>query len=636
MIRVYVVFLCCCWCLPFHLKAAENLGEDFKTVGIPEIGQELSQKFERYLQIRSVKGIDWAPDGALLVLTGLGEYYQVHRVPFAGGRREQLTFFDGSVSWAMHCPVKKCDYVLMAQESKIIRFDLSSKTGVLLADDNSQKFIWNPAGDRVAYSSNQRDENDFDIYLMDPKQPDKREMILQGKGLWWPLDFSPDGKSLLVMNYLTGNRSHVYLVDLVSKTLKPLTPENEQEFSYSQALFSKDGKQVWLTTNRSWEFFRMAKVDISKDTFNPVYLTEKTDWDVTQFALSPDGREYAYLVNAGGVSKLYVGKTRKPERAKLVPMPAGVVSKLKYSPDGKRLAFIFENHQIAADVFVFEPKKNKLERWTYSEMGELRAEEFVAPQLVTFSTFDIELEGPRQIPAWLYLPPNKFKPPYPVLVVFNQEPESQAQPSFLGQDNFMLAEMGMAIIRPNLRGSAGYGKNYLALDNQKRREDTVRDVGALLEWIEKHPELDSSRVAVMGASYGGYLALAGLAIYADQIRCGVIAGGIFNFISYLENTKSYLRDARRFEYGDEREESTRIYLDMISPESSLARIQKPVLVLQRSGDSWNSTIEADQLVKNMKNQDKVVWYLETLAHDEDEDDRDYTQTVVFQFLGEYL
>ncbi len=297
------------------------------------------------------------------------------------------------------------------------------------------------------------------------------------------------------------------------------------------------------------------------------------------------------------------------------------------------------SNQLPGDVFVYDLLKNTTRRWTFSETGGLDVAHFVEPKIVHFPTFDQVAGKPREIPALLYLPPAKFKPPYPVLVSIHGGPEGQARPYFLDRNNYIINEMGVAMVRPNVRGSDGYGRSYLGLDNDRQREDTVRDIGALLDWIAQRKDLDQNRVAVSGGSYGGYMSLATMVHYSERLRCGIDYVGISNFVTFLKNTKDYRRDLRRVEYGDERIPAMHDFLQRISPLSSVERISVPLLVIQGANDPRVPASEAEQIVRKVKQGKREVWYL--LAKDEGhgfrkKKNKDFMNRVRIRFLQTHL
>jgi dipeptidyl aminopeptidase/acylaminoacyl peptidase len=599
-------------------------GDNLVLGNIPEIPAGLAAQFERYGNIRTARFLSWLPgDVGMLIATRFAQIDQIHLVRTAEGRREQLTFGDDRVAWARHSPAKASSVLVFGRDTggnesyQIYRLDRATGQASLLTDGHSRNLpaVWSPAGDRIAWSSTQRNGRDFDLYTMDPAAPAGKRLLVQTEGLHLPLEFSPDGQQLLVQHYVSINESHLYLVDTADGARSDLTPADEKEVAYPAAHFSADGKRIYLTTDRGWEVVRLAFLELKDPARRLQWVTEKPDWDVEDFALSPDGKLVAWITNAGGFSKLHLADTRRNRPAPAPDLPAGVVRGLEFSPSGQRLALGLQNNQLPSDVFAIELKRKRLERWTISETGGLDTTAFSEPRLIHYPTFDQDIEGPRKIPALLHLPDaQRFPGPHPVLISIHGGPEGQARPTFLGAHNFRINELGIALIQPNVRGSAGYGKNYLLLDNGKLRENSVKDIGALLDWIAEQPELDASRVCVSGGSYGGYMSLASLTYFSDRLRCGIDYVGISSFVTFLENTKEYRRDLRRAEYGDERKQGMRIFLDMISPLNNADKIKAPLLVLHGANDPRVPASEAEQIAQRVQSSGGTVWTL--LAKDE--------------------
>jgi dipeptidyl aminopeptidase/acylaminoacyl peptidase len=285
-----------------------------------------------------------------------------------------------------------------------------------------------------------------------------------------------------------------------------------------------------------------------------------------------------------------------------VDLPVGLLGGLKFSPDGRRLGFSLARADAPPDAYTLDLADRKVVRWTWSETGGLDASAFVTPQRFSYKSFD-----GLDVPAYVYLPRNARKAP--VVISIHGGPESQFRPSFSGLTQYWVNELGLAVIAPNVRGSTGYGKTYVALDNGMKREDAVRDIGALLDWIAKQPELDASRVAVHGGSYGGYMVLASLVHFGDRLRAGVDVVGIANWISFFEKTSAYRVDLRRVEYGDERKPEMRAFLERISPLANAGRIRSALLVVHGKRDPRVPFFEAEQIAARVRAQGRPVWTL---------------------------
>jgi dipeptidyl aminopeptidase/acylaminoacyl peptidase len=280
------------------------------------------------------------------------------------------------------------------------------------------------------------------------------------------------------------------------------------------------------------------------------------------------------------------------------------------SRDGKRLALQVSTAQSPADVYVLalaDGQPPQLARWTQGEIGPLNRDAMVPAELIEFPTWDRVNGRPRMIPAFVYRP--RTPGPHPVLIDIHGGPESQYRPEWSAYTQFLVNELGYAVVAPNVRGSAGYGRGFLGLDNGELREDAVRDIGSLLVWIGLQPDLDRNRVVVHGGSYGGYMVLSSLVHYGDRLAGGIDALGISDFVTFLTNTSAYRRDLRRAEYGDERDAQMRAFLKRISPLTNARSIRKPLLVVQGVNDARVPASESEQIVQQLRLNGGEVWYL---------------------------
>jgi len=342
------------------------------------------------------------------------------------------------------------------------------------------------------------------------------------------------------------------------------------------------------------------------------------------------------VANVDGVSRLTVLDLAK-HNENLPPLPEGKIGRFAFDRTGKRLALSVESPQSPRDVFVLELERNAVVRYTKSEPGPLDPLQFVPAELVRFQTFDRTDGKRREIPAFVYRP--RTPGPHPVLIDIHGGPESQAVPSWNPFTQFLVREMGFTVITPNVRGSSGYGKTFLDLDNGEDREDAVKDIGALRVWIGAQRDLNARQVFVSGGSYGGYMSLASMVNFGDRLRGGIDVVGISNFVTFLESTSAYRRALRRPEYGDERLPKMRAYLQRISPLTNAARISKPLLVVQGLNDPRVPASESQQMVAKIRARGGEVWYL--AARDEGhgfkkKPNRDFYQKTIAAFLEKQL
>ena len=581
---------------------------------IPDIPESLKDRLNQYENVRSAAFQGWLPaNKGLLISTRFAEASQLHTVSGPLQARHQITFYDEPVTDA-HINPQRNELVFLKdtggnENSQIYLKDLSTGLTRLLTDGRARHESphWNHGGNTLAFSSSMRNGRDTDIYLMHPDDKEaKPEGIIQEGGSWSPVAFSHDDKRLLVRRNVSANESFMYIYHVESKQLERLFPE--QSFAYQEALWSKDDQSLYLVMDIDGEYQTLFQYDIKSKQRKA--LTAKIAWDVENIELSKDGKSLAYAVNEGGFSRLYLLDTKTQSSRLLASLPEGsVIGRMAFHPQkDKLLALSLSSGTLPGDVFVYDLGKNKVQAWTESEMGGLHQATLIEPKLFQYPSFD-QLNGQtRTIPAFIYKP-KKIQGKAPVVISIHGGPEAQYRPNFAANMQYLSTELGIAVIAPNVRGSSGYGKSYLALDNGFKREDSVKDIGALLDWIKQQKDLDADKVLVMGGSYGGYMTLASLVHYSDRLAGGIDVVGISHFISFLNNTKSYRQDLRRVEYGDEREPEMKAFLERISPLTQVKSIKKPLFVVQGLNDPRVPASEAEQIVKAVRNQGQEAWYL---------------------------
>ncbi len=614
--------------------------------GVPPIPAAVIEATNRYQQTRSATFEGWLGErGGLLISTRFGETAQVHRVAMPGGARSQLTFYAEPIAEAS--PAPDGSRFLFTKDTggneffQVFEFDLASGDTRLLSDGASRNsdLLWSRAGTQFAYSTTRRNGTDTDVVVGRPGSTEVRAVTLR-EGAWDALDFAPGDERLLVSKYVSISQSELYIAKLGADlrnseiALTRFHPTSAP-VSFSSARFSRDGRGVFLVSDENADVQRLRYENL--DGSGAKILSDDARWDVDAFVLSDDGRSLAYTLNADGVSELHLLDLKTGHALPVPKLPIGVVSNLSFDHAGRRLGFNLNSARSPSDVFSFElGKKPVLTRWTQSETGGLNAATFTEPELIHVTSFD-----GLSVPAFYYRAANTgtTAAPRPLLIQIHGGPEAQALPTFNPLIEYYVRELGISVLVPNVRGSAGYGKRYLALDNGRLREDSVRDIGALLDWAKTRPELDASRIAVMGGSYGGYMALACMTHFNERLRGGVDIVGISNFVTFLTNTQDYRRDLRRVEYGDESDASMREFLQTISPTAQAMRITQPLFIVQGANDPRVPASEAEQMVKTVRGNGGEVWYL--LAKDEGHGfrkkaNRDLYNNAVVLFLQKIL
>ncbi len=578
---------------------------------LPDIPPELIARLDRYQNTRGATFGGWLPDGSLLIGTRFGDTNQVHRVRAPLGMREQLTFYREPLNAVASAPGAN-GFVFGKDVGgsefwQLYWYDLATRESTLLTDGKRSQNTaprWSRDGRQLAWSSTARNGTDYDLWVRDMASGQARQVLAKG-GLWNVADFSPDGRRLLVIRYVSINESYPGELDLATGALE-MFPVDGGRAAFGNFRYAPDGKSVYFVSDEGREFRSLRHHDPASGG-PPAQISGHIPWDVEALEFSADGRHLAYVTNEDGVSRLRVLTLPGHREIALPALPLGVIASLGFSPDSQQLALTLNTSTTPSDTFVISLADATLARWTQSEVGGLDASRFREPTLVHFDSFD-KVEGqPRRLPAFYYRPAGDG--PFPVVISIHGGPESQSRPVFNPSIQFMLEELGVAVLVPNVRGSAGYGKAFLELDNGFKREDSVQDIGALLDWIAKQPELDADRVGVSGGSYGGYMVLASMVHFNDRIRAGIDVVGISDFGTFLENTESYRRDLRRAEYGDERIPEMKAFHDRIAPLNNAQKITRPLFVAQGFNDPRVPYTEAEQIVKAVRGSGGEVWYL---------------------------
>ncbi len=582
---------------------------------IPEAQPEFAEKLEGYLNARQATPLGWSPRGQLLIATRFGDVDQLHIVEQAAGDRHQLTFLHEPITYAAFSPDPGRNAYLFqkdadgSEKTQLYYQHVGDSTAKLLSDGKSANggAVWSNTGREVAFFSTARDGTSYDIDIVEPEAGTLPRLAVTGDNAsWYPLDWSPDDRKLLVLKYVSIGEGYLYVVDLSNGTKREVDP-SPAKVGIAGAKYSRDGQGVYLISDRDTDFVKLRYVNLF--TGEKTVISAPIPWDVEDLAISRDGHYLAFVSNEGGVGKLNVTDLRTHQDLTPPKLPGpGLIDHLSFDADGKRLAFGYTPGNRPRDAYVLDLAGNHVEAWTRSEAGPVDTGKFVVPRLAQFPTFDRQDGKARQLPVYIYEPTSPG--PHPALILFHGGPEAQFRPSFDPWIQYLVNELGFAVLAPNVRGSSGYGKAFLALDNGLLRDDAIKDVGALIVWVGLQGAFDAKHVAVAGNSYGGYMALAALVNYGDRLMGGVDFAGINDFISYLTNTAPYRQNQRRAEFGDERDPEMRAYQRRVSPLTNADRISKPLLVVHGRNDPRVPVSEADQIVNRLRSRGGDVWYLQ--------------------------
>lgn len=577
---------------------------------VPEIPEDVGAAVQRYQNYREARFQDWLADGTMLITTRFGTTSQVHHVAEPRHARTQLTFHEEPVAEAQAIPGG--ERFLYRRDTggdewfQLYVGDVAGAEAIQLTEPGTrnQSAVVSKDGRLVVWSRAMRGSADYAIMTANPSDPQSRRVAWQGTGSVGPTDISADGRHVLVSRNLSNRENRLLVLDLETGETRELGWSAATPARYDEPRFARDGRSVIAITDAGSDVSRLMEFDL--DTGRSRSISPESRWGIEDYDLSDDGRLLAFAFNEEGYSRVVVQDfvTRRA-----LPQPEsldrGVLTGLEFSPDGTRLAIGLSTPTYAGDVFAFNLADGAIERWTSSEMGALQRSQLAEPRLIRFDSFD-----GLSVPAFVYRPRNiAADTRTPVIIDIHGGPESQTRPLWNPGAQYFAEMLGATIILPNVRGSEGYGTRYLNLDNGERREDSVRDIGALLDWIATQPDLDPARVAVYGQSYGGYMSLASMVHFSDRLVGGVERYGISNWTSFLQNTEAYRRDNRRAEYGDERVPAMRAVFDRISPLNNVGRITKPMLVMQGANDPRVPQSESDQVVRELRANGIEAWYV---------------------------
>jgi acetyl esterase/lipase len=593
--------------------------------GIPPIPQSLVDRVSKYTDFRGHRFVDWHPQKREMVVAhrkGGDTIPQLYRVASPMAALEQLTFDTEPVFNASYEP-REGRYLVFERSSggneaaQLYRLDLDTRRTTLLSDPDQRHAMaaWLRSSGRLIHTSvpldrtaqgGTRAEVKSTVWVLDPLHPESRRKLaeLPGGG-WFVEEADAAERQLSLTHYLSAAESEVWLLDLASGERRRVLPAPGQTLkaAHFAGPFRHDGSGLFFTSDRGGEFRELMSLDFASGAVTRV--SAHIPWDLGQPHLSGNGRVLAVQANVDGREELRLFDGGSLKELPAPKLPAGSVGSVDIQRSRGEIAVALDSTKGPSQLFSLDPASGRVEQWTapYAPPG-IDMAGFGEQDIVRWSSFD-----GRSISGLVTRPPARFAGRRPVLIEIHGGPEAQATFGFQGRYNYLVQELGIVMIEPNVRGSSGFGKSFLSLDDGMKREDSVKDIGALLDWIATQPDLDASRVIVSGGSYGGYMSLAVATHYSARIAGAIDDVGISHFVTFLNNTESYRRDLRRAEYGDEREPAMRAFLDRISPLSNAQKITRPLFVVQGRNDPRVPYTEAEQIVAKVRANGTPVWYL---------------------------
>ncbi len=609
--------------------------------GIPKVPAALAPKARRYSNFYGLPLAGWDSIKREILLKGISNVSWVSRVEAPAGSLKAWMYLQTNGIYDLYFQ-PQAKYLVYNRDSngdeafQMYLYDIEKRSGTLFTDGKSRSTepVWSNSGERIVYSSSPPGGVGVSLHLVNPFDPKSNSLLVQSTGNYLKAyDWSPDDTQVAYCEFIANTISKLWLINVKTgeKRLLSTSDKKEEEY-YDSPQFSQDGKGVYVVTDKDSDFRRLAYVDLVTGRFK--FLTTDIKWDVDEFQLAPDGKTLAVVTNEDGISHLYLIATDTEKRKPITSLPSGIVSDLKWHNNSVDLAFNFKSPRTPNDVYSLNASNGNIERWAKSATGGVEPEKLSLPELIKWKSFD-----GRMISGFLYRPPAIFTGKRPVIIDIHGGPVDQYRPGFGYDDNFFSNELGVVRIYPNVRGSSGYGKTFLNLDDGVKREGAVKDIGALLDWIKTQSDLDAERVLVQGGSYGGYLALSVAVNYSNRIRGAISDSGMTNLATFIERTEGWRRDVQRPEFGDERDSKIRTFMERTAPLNNADKIKKPLLIIQGKNDPRVPVSEAEAIVQALKKTETPVWYL--LAKDEGhtfmkQANRDFRLYSLILFVQEHL
>lgn len=616
------------------------LGKNIEATGVPPIPASLAQEVQPYAGIYGLPLAGWDVARREIWLKGLSNVTWVSRIkePGAAPNASSIYIQSSGIYDIYFQPQGK--YLAYTRDTdgnetfQLYLYEIGAARTTLLSDGKTRSTepVWSNGGDKIIYSSSPSGVQGVSLRLVTPSDPKTDHLfVLSSGGYLKAYDWTPDDKQIVYCDFASNVASTLWLLDIASGRKTLLSPKSGQSELYDNPQFSKDGKGIYVVTDHDSDFRRLAYIDFASGKIS--YIPSSSRWDVDEFQLGPDGKTMAFVTNEDGISRLHLFDMIAGKERLAPQLPVGIISDLKWRRDSVDLAFNFKSSRTPNDVYSVNTDTGKVELWAKSVTNGFDTETLSQPELIHWKSFD-----QKTVSGFLYRPPSKFKGKRPVIIDIHGGPEEQYRPGFLYENNYFLNEMGVAKIYPNVRGSSGYGKAFSHSDDGIKREDAVKDIGALLDWIKRQPDLDADRVMVQGGSYGGYLALSAAYIYPSRIKAVASDSGLTHLLSCAEHTEEWRRGLQRTEFGDEREPTVRQFMERTAPLKNAQKIKSALLISHGQNDPRVPVAEAASLVAATKNR-VPVWYI--MAKDEghgfaQRSNRDYRLYASILFVKEFL
>ena len=585
--------------VPMRLLLSFVITAVFLQAHIKVYSQEYT--IEQYLSIRGAVAPQYSYDDSKIYFvsrsSGSSQVWYVNR---PGSWQNQLTFFPERISSYSVNP--KRDLILIEKDeggSEYDQFFLLGNNGseIEMITDNKPKVLygfgrWADDGSFFTYYSNSRSPYYYDVYIYDVDKHSS-EMIYSSDHSNYPSVISADGSKLVITRSYTTYDNDLYILDMKTREIKLVTQHdnyNEPAEFYS-ASFSADGSRLYYISNNKNEFYRLSEYSTAAGTVKNVSLpfTEKySGMDISRAVFSGDRTKMLLLINDNGYDRLFMYDFKTGSEIKIPgELNSSSITAYRFSGNGEKVIIGINSSANPSVLYEWDLLSGMVLQVTFPVLAGIDPSGFVEPEIIKYKSFD-----GLEIPAFLYLPKKNIYAKHPCIVMIHGGPESQATYGFEPVFQYFL-NAGYAVIEPNVRGSSGYGKKYAALDNVKNRENSVKDIASLTDYLKSRNDIDTDKLAVYGGSYGGYMVLACLTLYPDMFAAGIDVVGISNFVTFMQNTADYRRSNRESEYGSLEKDYD--FLQKISPLNNVDNIKSPLMIIHGRNDPRVPVGEAEQM-----------------------------------------
>lgn len=561
--------------------------------------EDIAKKIEAMAKVGACNSPSFSPDGKeIAFISNISGLPQLWKIPSTGGWPIQLTNFDDPVSSASWAPNKnKIAFQLAPGGGMNSQIYLINSDGTGLEQitpggkTNNWVGVWSRDGNYLAYSSNQSNPAGMDCYFYNFKNSSS-ELIVENQGIGVISDINKDNSQSLLYRLVSRGSNDVYVVDKKrNETL--LTKHSGPGTFYGK--FSPKG-EIYMASNLDRDLIAFGKVENKEIKI----LSERTDSELEDFVINKAGTMALLVWNTGGRNQVSLFDLQNENELRLFEMPVELISLSDFSNDDQYFLFTGNGSREPSNIWIYDLQNDSYKKLTESPHPGIKLEELVSPKLVKFKSFDgLELSG------WLYKP-DTGNEPYPTVISYHGGPEGQSRPYFSYSFQALISQ-GIAVFAPNVRGSSGFGKRFVNLDNGALRINGVKDIESCYNYIVSSEFSDSEKVGIMGGSYGGYMVMAGITEYPDMFAAAANLFGVVNFQTFFQNTEPWMAAISKVEYGDPDIEGE--MLKDLSPIHKVDVIKTPTIVLHGANDTNVPVVEAKQVVENLEKRNIPVEYV---------------------------